>query len=107
VLEETKDKVLQVAEKCADMPEAAREKFLLRATGKDIQFYNTSPMDMSKLSSTDIKSNLTNYVQSFSKDAREIFEHFRFDEFVGKLDEANLLFKIVKKVPRWICTPRR
>jgi len=98
VLEETKDKVLKAQEKHADKPEAARDKFLLRATGKDIQFYNTSPMDMSKLGSTDIKSNLTNYVQSFSKDAREIFEHFRFDEFVAKLDEANLLFKIVKKV---------
>lgn len=98
VLEATKEKVLKEVEKRADLPEAAQEKFLLKATGKDIQFYNTSPMDMSKLGSSDIKSNLTTYVQSFSKDAREIFEHFRFDEFVAKLDEANLLFKIVKKV---------
>lgn len=98
VLEATKDKVLKEAEKRADLPPEARDKFLLKATGKDIQFYNTSAMDMSKLGSTDIKSNLTNYVQSFSKDAREIFEHFRFDEFVQKLDESNLLFKIVQKV---------
>src|SRR5690606_17243540 len=36
--------------------------------------------------------------QSFSKDAREIFDYFRFDEFVHSLAEANLLFKIVQKV---------
>jgi type I restriction enzyme M protein len=35
-------------------------------------------------------------MQSFSKDAREIFEHFKFDEFVGLLDDANLLYKVVK-----------
>ena len=96
VLEATKSKVLKESEKQAKQPEAAREKFLLRAAKQ--QFYNTSPMDLSKLGSSDIKSNLLKYVESFSKDAREIFAHFRFDEFVTQLNEANLLFKVVKKV---------
>ena len=98
VLADTKEAVLRVAQERADLPETARDKFLLKAAGSGIQFYNTSPMDLSKLGSSDIKSNLTTYVQSFSPDAREIFEHFRFDEFVAALDEANLLFKIVKQV---------
>jgi len=34
-------------------------------------------MALSTLGSTDIKRNLLTYVDSFSKDAREIFEHFR------------------------------
>lgn len=55
-------------------------------------------MDLSKLGSADIKSNLDNYVDNFSTDAREIFEHFKFAEFVAQLDEANLLFQIVQKV---------
>ena len=96
VLEATKSKVLKESEKQAKQPEAAREKFLLRAAKQ--QFYNTSPMDLSKLGSSDIKSNLLKYVESFSRDAREIFAHFRFDEFVTQLNEANLLFKVVKKV---------
>jgi type I restriction enzyme M protein len=96
VLEGTKDKVLKEAEKRASLPEEAREKFLRKAAEQS--FYNTSPMDLSKLGSTDIKSNLLTYVQSFSRDAREIFEHFRFDEFVHTLSEANLLFKVVQKV---------
>ena len=78
------------------LEETAREKFLLKAAGE--AFYNTSPMDLSKLGSADIKSNLITYVDSFSKDAREIFEHFKFSEFIGQLEDANLLFKVVQKV---------
>lgn len=77
------------------LPEEAQEKFLLRATN-GLAFFNTSPMDLGKMGQTDIKANLKTYVQSFSSDAREIFEHFKFDEFVGLLDEANLLYKVVK-----------
>jgi len=55
-------------------------------------------MNMSRLGSSDIKANLTNYVESFSKDAREIFEHFKFAEFIAQLADANLLYKVVQKV---------
>ena len=107
VLESNKTKVLAKVEELKAMKELeedAREKFLLKAAGES--FYNTSPMDLSKLGSSDIKSNLLTYVGSFSKDAREIFEHFRFDEFVGKLDEANLLFKIVQRVATTDLSPK-
>ena len=60
-------------------------------------FYNISPMDLSKLGQSDIKDNLNTYIQSFSKDAREIFEHFKFEEFIGHLADANLLYKVVQK----------
>lgn len=99
VLESSKPKVLEQLEKLKTMPglEAeAREKFLLKAASQS--FYNTSPMDLSKLGSSDIKSNLLTYVESFSTDAREIFEHFKFSEFIAQLQEANLLFKVVQKV---------
>ena len=92
-------KVAVVAEheriQALNLPEEAQEKFLLRATN-GLAFFNTSPMDLGKMGQTDIKANLKTYVQSFSSDAREIFEHFKFDEFVGLLDEANLLYKVVK-----------
>ena len=99
VLAATKSRVLEEVKRLKSIPglqEEAREKFLLRAAGQS--FYNSSPMDLSKLGSTDIKSNLLTYVDSFSLDAREIFEHFRFDEFIAKLNEANLLFKVIQKV---------
>ncbi|HIF9358989.1 TPA: type I restriction-modification system subunit M [Photobacterium damselae] len=110
VLEESKDAVVAQAEKvkAMNLPEEAQEKMILRATvssktplssevNRGLSFFNTSPMNLGKMGQSDIKDNLENYIQCFSTDAREIFEHFKFDEFVGLLDDANLLFKVVKK----------
>jgi len=98
VLDATKADVLAQADKVATMglPEEAEEKMLLRAA--KLSFFNTSKMDLSKLGESGIAANLESYVQSFSKDAREIFEHFKFSEFIGLLGDANLLFKVVQKV---------
>ncbi|EIA1341697.1 SAM-dependent DNA methyltransferase [Vibrio parahaemolyticus] len=104
VLELSKDAVVAEHEriKAMNLPEEAQEKFLLRATQSlaqpdGLSFFNTSPMNLGKMGQSNIKANLEKYVQSFSKDAREIFEHFKFDEFVGLLEDANLLYKVVKK----------
>lgn len=98
VLEKTKEKVVAEAKKvkATNLPEEAQEKLILRATD-GLAFFNTSPMNLGNMGQNDIKDNLENYVQCFSKDAREIFEHFKFSEFVGLLDDANLLFKVIKK----------
>ena len=106
VLEKRKEAVLDEVKKLKGqkLEATAREKFLLKAAKQS--FYNTSPMDMSKLGSTDIESNLLTYVDSFSKDAREIFEHFKFSEFVGLLAQANLLFKVVQKVASMDLSPK-
>ncbi|MBP3141051.1 type I restriction-modification system subunit M [Aliivibrio fischeri] len=98
VLEESKDDVVAQADKvkAMNLPEKAQEKMILRAIN-GLSFFNTSPMNLGKMGQSDIKDNLENYIQCFSTDAREIFEHFKFDEFVGLLDDANLLFKVVKK----------
>lgn len=104
VLEESKEAVVIQAEKikAMNLPEEAQEKMLLRATQspsneKGLSFFNTSPMNLGKMGLGGIKDNLENYIQCFSADAREIFEHFKFDEFVGLLDDADLLYKVVKK----------
>ncbi len=107
VLAPTKAKVLAQVDKLKKMKkleEEARHKFLLRASGES--FYNTSPMDMSKLGSSDTKSNLLTYVDSFSADAREIFEYFKFSEFIDDLRTANLLFKVVQRVATMDLCPK-
>ncbi|EZQ04774.1 type I restriction-modification system subunit M [Acinetobacter sp. Ver3] len=98
VLEASKANVLAANEKVKQMPlpEEAKEKMLLKATN-GLSFCNTSELDLGSLGQKDIRANLMNYIQHFSKDAREIFEHFKFDEFVGLLDDANLLYKVVQK----------
>lgn len=99
VLESSKTAVLAEAAKVEQMTiaEEAREKLILRATG-GLSFFNTSPMDLSTLGESGIKANLERYIQCFSKDAREIFDHFKFAEFIGLLNDANLLYKVVQKV---------
>ncbi|NKI70826.1 N-6 DNA methylase [Collimonas pratensis] len=99
VLEPTKEAVLAEQQKiqAMNLPEEAQEKMILRATG-GLSFFNTSKMDLSKLGEAGIKANLENYIQSFSKDARQIFEYFNFAEFIGQLNDANLLYKVVQKV---------
>lgn len=103
VLAPTKDAVVAEHQRISAMKlsEEAQEKLLLRATRskanpEGLAFFNTSPMDLAKMGQNGIKANLEHYVHSFSKDAREIFEHFNFDEFIALLEDANLLFKVVK-----------
>ncbi|HCH0716842.1 TPA: SAM-dependent DNA methyltransferase [Vibrio parahaemolyticus] len=107
VLEESKGAVVAQAEKvkAMNLPEEAQEKMLLRATN-GLSFFNTSPMNLGKMGQSDIKANLENYIQCFSADAREIFEHFKFDEFFGLLDDANLLYKVVKKFATTDLSPK-
>ncbi|PWQ98203.1 type I restriction-modification system subunit M [Leucothrix pacifica] len=98
VLQDSKDKVLEESKRLqgTGLPEEAHEKFLLRASG--LSFYNTSAMDLSKLGQNGIKENLENYIQNFSPDARQIFEYFNFAEFIGQLNDADLLYKVVERV---------
>lgn len=107
VLEESKIAVLAQVEKvqAMNLPEEAQEKLLLRTTG-GLSFFNTSKMDLSKLGEAGVAANLENYIQCFSKDAREIFEHFKFAEFIGQLNDANLLYKIVQKVRQTDLSPQ-
>lgn len=107
VLVESKPAVLTEWEKVRKMnlPEEAQEKLLLRVTD-GLAFFNTSQMDLGKLGESGIKANLESYIQGFSRDAREIFEYFKFDEFIGQLSDANLLYKIVQKVRATDLSPK-
>ncbi len=95
VLEATKDNVLAQAEATKALPENAREKLLLNAAGQN--FYNASPLNLNRLGENNTGDNLDAYVRAFSKDAREIFEHFNFVNTIYGLDDANILYQVVKK----------
>lgn len=99
VLQESKPAVLAAYEnvKKMNLPEEAQEKLLLREAG-GLSFFNISKMDLSRLGEAGIKDNLESYINGFSQNAREIFEYFKFTEFIGQLSDNNLLYKIVQKV---------
>ena len=95
VLEATKPAVLEKYETVKAMPIEAQDKLLTHAA--QLSFYNTSKMDLNRLGETDVDSNLESYIQSFSPNAREIFEHFDFFNTLDKLAEADLLYKVAKR----------
>ena len=104
VLTPTKAAVLAKLPAVAAMPLEAQEKLLLREAKQ--HFYNSSPLDLGKLGETDTARNLETYVQSFSADAREIFEHFKFLDFIHLLDDANLLYLVVQRFAAWDLSPK-
>ncbi len=108
VLEDSKEAVLAKNEEVAAMglPEEAAEQLIMRAAD-GLNFFNTSKMDLSKLGESGIQANLISYIQSFSKDAREIFEYFNFAEFIGQLGDANLLYQVVQRIRQIDLNPRR
>ncbi len=99
VLAHTRAAVIAASEKYpADKtPEALREQMLIRASGES--FYNTSRLDLAavKADSANVAANLIGYVNGFSKNVRDIMDKFRFQEQLTRLDEADLLFHVLKK----------
>lgn len=97
VLENTKDEVLANFEKFKAMNEDAREPILNRIAKQN--FHNTSKYTFTKLlsDSDNIADNLRDYINGFSKIARDIMDHFDFDRQIEKLDNNDLLYLTIKR----------
>jgi type I restriction enzyme M protein len=106
VLAPTKDAVIREFYAQEGRPDTVREMYMLRAAG-GLQFFNASPLTLGTLSDTQTPADLMSYVQSFSKDAREIFEHFHFEDFVQQLASANLLYQVVQRFAATDLSPER
>ncbi|MGP9827599.1 type I restriction-modification system subunit M [Ectopseudomonas khazarica] len=105
VLEPTKEAVIRESYAQEGRPDQVRERLLLRAAGQ--QFFNASKLTLGTLSDTQTAADLMSYVQSFSKDAREIFEHFHFEDFVQQLAASNLLYQVVQRFAATDLSPER
>ncbi|MDO6654994.1 class I SAM-dependent DNA methyltransferase [Anaerobacillus sp. 1_MG-2023] len=97
VLEDTKEDVLKSYEQFKHLPEDARDEILNRKSNQ--LFNNTSNYDFNKLlnDSDNIAENLRDYINGFSKVAREIIEYFDFDKQIEKMDRNDLLYLTVKR----------
>ena len=102
VLEPTKDAVLKQYKKleAQEMPPAAMDRLLGKAADPNRKhpLYNTSPYTFFRLlgDAENIAPNLVSYINGFSLMARKIFEKFKFNDQIEKLDASNRLFTIVK-----------
>ncbi|MFB4165470.1 N-6 DNA methylase [Alteribacillus sp. JSM 102045] len=97
VLQDTKEEVLEQYEKYKNLPEEARDEILNRVSGQ--RFNNTSNYDFGKLinDSDNIADNFRDYINGFSKVARDIIEYFDFDTQIEKMDRNDLLYLTVKR----------
>ncbi|MGI6332772.1 MAG: type I restriction-modification system subunit M [Zhaonellaceae bacterium] len=97
VLAETKQEVLK---KYEDLKKSGLQNMdpVLNRISKQ-EFNNTSKYDFEKLLADpdNIANNLRNYINGFSKNVRQIIEHFDFDKEITKLNDNNLLYLVVSE----------
>jgi type I restriction enzyme M protein len=64
-----------------------------------VPFHNISQFTFQKMKEDPdhVAANLKNFINGFSAAGREIIEYFNFNDHINRLDEANLLFLIIKQ----------
>ena len=94
MLEPTKDLVLEEYEKRKESS-IPLDAFLKDVSGQN--FYNTSPWTMAKLigDPDNLKKNLLQYINGYTDQIKDVFEHFNFQRIIEELEEKNLLFIVL------------
>ena len=99
VLAESKPKVLAEYEKRkgGKLNDDAVDKLLNKAAGQ--RFHNHSPLTFEKLKGDpdNIARHLVSYIKGFSSNVRKIFDYFEFENEIEKMNEANILYLVVRK----------
>lgn len=97
VLAPTKSKVLDKLPKVKGTNVQNIDPILNKVAGHN--FHNRSKYDFDKLIAdpNNVASNLRNYINGFSENAREIIEYFDFDKQIDRLEKSNLLYLIIKR----------
>jgi type I restriction enzyme M protein len=95
VTERNKDEVLERHEQLQKQGIANVAPALKKAA--DAEVYNTSEYTFESLCNDpdDIAENLQYYINQYDDETTEIFDKFAFDHQIQRLDEADLLYKIV------------
>lgn len=97
ILAPTKAEVLSTYDGIKTRPKNYIDATLFKITG--VPFYNISKLNMEKLldDPNNIAQNLMSYINGYSSNVSEIMERFKFDEQILKMNEKNLIYKVVKE----------
>ncbi len=99
VLAPTKAKVLaeHARLKGGKVEGEALDRRLNRTAGQ--RFHNHSPLDFEKLKGDpdNVNTHLVSYIQGFSRNVRDIFEFFEFENEIERMREANILYLVVSQ----------
>ncbi|MGG2040284.1 class I SAM-dependent DNA methyltransferase [Pseudomonas paraeruginosa] len=94
VLEPARDKVRNQYQA---MKASGVDMDLILPTTAGATFYNVSQFSLGTVGSTSTRANLEDYIAKFSANARQVFEHFAFSDWLVQLDKANLLYLVTQK----------
>jgi type I restriction enzyme M protein len=94
VLEPTRDKVRSQYQ---SMQASGVDMDLILPATAGATFYNVSQFALDSVGSTSTRANLEDYIAKFSANARQVFEHFAFDGWLSKLENANLVYLVTQK----------
>lgn len=103
VLEPTKDKVLAEYKRLREkgLKDNALHAALAKSASKDRKhpLYNVSKYTFKKLleDPEHIAKNIVAFINGFSPKAKEIFENFKFEQEIEKLEKANRLYLVIKE----------
>jgi len=97
ILSNTKVAVLKEYENIKGKSQNYIDFQLTSITG--VPFYNLSKLDMQKLLNdpNNLAQNLVSYINGFSANISEIMERFSFDDEIVKMNEKDLLYKVIKE----------
>jgi type I restriction enzyme M protein len=99
VLATSKAKVLAEHErhKGGKVEGEALDQRLNKAAGQ--RFHNHSPLDFERLKGDpdNIDKHLVSYIKGFSKNVRDIFDFFEFENEIERMREANILYLVISK----------
>lgn len=98
VLADTKAKVLAEFErrKGGKLEDDALDRILNKASGH--RFHNRSPMTFETMigDTPNLAGHLQAYISGFSANVRRVFEYFEFTTEIEKMNEANILYLVLK-----------
>ncbi|KWV80496.1 Type I restriction enzyme EcoKI M protein [Pseudomonas fluorescens] len=94
VLEPTRDKVRSQYQ---SMQASGVDMDLILPAAAGATFYNVSQFALDSVGSTSTRANVEDYIAKFSANSRQVFEHFAFDGWLSKLENANLLYLVTQK----------
>ena len=107
VLADTKQKVLDQLPKVQAMNVQNIDPILNNIAGYN--FHNHSKYDFNSLIADpeNIAGNFRNYINGYSESARDILDNFKFEEQITRLDDANILFMVIKRFQELDLHPRK
>ncbi len=97
ILLKTKNEVMRKYDSLKGKPETVIKATLNSITG--LEFYNISPLDLKRVldDPNQVAINFISYINGFSPNVREIIDRFRFDEQISRMDEKDILYKVIQK----------